>query len=268
MLKQLRIIVMVAATIIFMGAAMPGANEYFMVRANIDNTPKHIRASGGTVKELKDRIEEMIGLDTKLINAHEDDILIPDMKIELVTSYTEIEEITRETPFETVLVENDQLSKDIENVVVEGVNGNDTLVYELYFEGRELVSKTLLETRVNEEPVNEIIEIGTKSNTIFAGGKEREILRTITMRASAYTMDRGNSPPITATGEIPRRGLVAVDPKFIPLGTWMYVEGYGPSRAANTGGMIKGDAIDLYKDTWDQTYSFGRRNVTVHILGD
>lgn len=82
------------------------------------------------------------------------------------------------------------------------------------------------------------------------------------MLATAYT-HTGNR---TATGTMPRVGVVAVDPKVIPLGTRLYIDGYGFARAEDTGGAIKGDKIDLFLDTSEEAKRFGRRWVTVYIL--
>ncbi len=84
----------------------------------------------------------------------------------------------------------------------------------------------------------------------------------MTFTATAYTWTGYR----TATGTWPSRGTVAVDPEVIPLGTQLYVEGYGPAVAADTGGDIVGNRIDLYMDTEDECWAFGRRNVRVKII--
>lgn len=68
----------------------------------------------------------------------------------------------------------------------------------------------------------------------------------------------------TATGTWPSRGTVAVDPNVIPLGSVLYVEGYGPAVAADTGGDIKGQRVDLYMDSYEEAIQFGRREVQVN----
>lgn len=83
-----------------------------------------------------------------------------------------------------------------------------------------------------------------------------------TMEATAYSWT-GNK---TASGVWPEVGVVAVDPEVIPLGTQMYVEGYGPAIAADTGGDIKGNRIDLYMATEDECWEFGRQMVRVKII--
>ncbi len=62
------------------------------------------------------------------------------------------------------------------------------------------------------------------------------------------------------------RGIVAVDPKVIPMGTKLYVEGYGEAIAADQGNAIKGNRIDLYFDTHQQALNYGKKTVKVTIL--
>ena len=61
------------------------------------------------------------------------------------------------------------------------------------------------------------------------------------------------------------KGVVAVDPKLIPLGTKMHVPGYGPGLAADVGYAIKGRIIDLWFPTRAQARQWGRRTVTITV---
>jgi 3D (Asp-Asp-Asp) domain-containing protein len=86
--------------------------------------------------------------------------------------------------------------------------------------------------------------------------------RILTMEATAYTWT-GNR---TASGTWPAVGTVATDPEVIPLGTKIWVEGYGEAVAEDTGGLVKGNIIDLYFPTESECWEFGRRQVEVRIL--
>jgi 3D (Asp-Asp-Asp) domain-containing protein/uncharacterized protein YabE (DUF348 family) len=98
--------------------------------------------------------------------------------------------------------------------------------------------------------------------------------KVITMSATAYTAgpeSPGKRPGmkgygITASGMRVAHGVVAVDPRVIRLGTRLYVEGYGYAIAADTGGAIKGNRIDLYMESLSAALRFGRRNVKVYVL--
>lgn len=86
------------------------------------------------------------------------------------------------------------------------------------------------------------------------------------MEASAYLPTDGGGSCITATGLPATHGVVAVDPDVIPLGTQVYIPGYGVAIAADTGGMIEGDMIDLCMEDYDDCMQFGRRDIDVYIL--
>ena len=92
--------------------------------------------------------------------------------------------------------------------------------------------------------------------------------RTITMRSTAYTSDptENGGYSTTAMGTAIRYGVAAVDPNVIPLGTRLYIEGYGYARAEDTGGAIKGNKIDLVFGSKSQSNNWGRRTVRVTIL--
>jgi len=86
------------------------------------------------------------------------------------------------------------------------------------------------------------------------------------MEATAYLPTDGSSEGLTAMGIPARWGIVAVDPDVIPLGTRVYVPGYGVALAADVGGAINGYKIDLCMEDYGQAMDFGRRTVTVFVL--
>ncbi|MGH7683574.1 MAG: 3D domain-containing protein, partial [Vulcanimicrobiaceae bacterium] len=70
----------------------------------------------------------------------------------------------------------------------------------------------------------------------------------------------------TAIGLPAGFGIVAVDPRVIPLGTRLFIEGYGPALAGDTGGAIKGYRIDLGFNSYESAIHFGERPVRVFVL--
>lgn len=90
--------------------------------------------------------------------------------------------------------------------------------------------------------------------------------KSITVNATAYSGDG-----ITASGTATMRNAsgystIAVDPRVIPLGSRVYVEGYGYAVADDTGGAIKGNRIDVFFPSESEAQSWGVRSVTVYIL--
>ena len=113
----------------------------------------------------------------------------------------------------------------------------------------------------------------TSGNTITTvGGMTYTYTDKISVTCTAYSCEGYTG--ITATGTVARVGAVAVDPRYIPLGTKMYIVSndgqyvYGYCVAEDTGSSIKGYKIDLYFDTVDECWDFGIRNCTAYIIQD
>lgn len=92
--------------------------------------------------------------------------------------------------------------------------------------------------------------------------------RKLNVEATAYGHDCYGCSGTTATGIKLQTGMkvIAVDPNVIPLGSKVYVPGYGTAIAGDTGGRIKGNIIDVYVGTEANSYSWGRKNLTITIL--
>lgn len=96
------------------------------------------------------------------------------------------------------------------------------------------------------------------------------VVKEITVSASAYTANCNGCSGITSTGINLKRNpdvkVIAVDPSIIPLGTKVYVEGYGYAIAGDTGGSIKGNKIDVFFPDKSEAYKWGRKQVKIKIL--
>ena len=172
-----------------------------------------------------------------------------------------------------------------ERILTEGVDGELRCEAEVtYINGTE--SQRLIgNQKVIRPPVTEVIAVGTgqpeKTDTpVIADGfitlPTGEVLTytdTATIRATAYTHTDAGCDFITSTGTTVRWGTVAVDPRYIPYGTRMFIMAangsyvYGIAVAEDCGGDIKGDRMDLYMPTYEQCMEFGRRVCTVYFLG-
>ena len=97
-------------------------------------------------------------------------------------------------------------------------------------------------------------------------GYNGDYVAVMTMEATAYLPTDGSAEGITAMGIPATYGVVAVDPRIIPLGSRVYIPGYGEAIAADTGGAIRGYKIDLCMESYSECMNFGRRNVTVYLL--
>ncbi|MGE7603676.1 LysM peptidoglycan-binding domain-containing protein [Peribacillus sp. NPDC097675] len=96
------------------------------------------------------------------------------------------------------------------------------------------------------------------------------VAKEMTVRATAYTADCQGCSGVTATGvdlkANPNEKVISVDPSVIPLGTKVYVEGYGYATAADTGSAIKGNKVDLFIPNKEDALNWGVKNVNLKIL--
>ena len=88
----------------------------------------------------------------------------------------------------------------------------------------------------------------------------------MTVEATAYTPYDGSQTGRTATGRKAEFGVIAVDPRVIPLNSLVYVEGYGFAVAADTGGAIKGNRIDVCFLSNATANKWGRKKVVIHVF--
>jgi 3D (Asp-Asp-Asp) domain-containing protein len=174
----------------------------------------------------------------------------------------------RRVLFTSRTVADPQLFKGNRMVRTVGRDGlNERAVEVLYVNGRPAATFPHAWTVV-QPPVDHVIALGTRAMVASRGsfaGHEYMMLE-----ATAYYPGPdnfgGGVGPRTAIGMMAQRGVVAVDPAVIPLGSRVYVEGYGYAIAADTGGAIKGMKIDLCVNTYDEAMHFGRQTVKVYIL--
>jgi 3D (Asp-Asp-Asp) domain-containing protein len=134
------------------------------------------------------------------------------------------------------------------------------------YQGAKVVSVAIVGERVVRAAKPEIVHIGAKLPEVSRGQLLGRVTATLNMVATAYWADPSWSNGRTATGVPARYGVAAVDPTVIPLGTRLYIPGYGYAVAADTGGAIVGDRIDLCFDTGQQALDYGRQSVTIYVL--
>jgi len=219
-----------------------------------------------TVKTQPDKVANILAKAN--VNLNEKDKIQPSIS-EYISSEAEIkiirvsERVTTEIkniPFETVSRKDYNLPFGEKKLIQEGEEGQEELTTIEILEDGKVVS-TSTESKVIKAPKSRIVLVGTVQ-VASRGGVDFSYIEKKRMLASAYT----HTGRRTATGTMPRVGVVAVDPSVIPLGTRLYIDGYGFAQAEDTGRAIKGDKIDLFFDTQEETKSFGRRWVTVYIL--
>lgn len=227
------------------------------------------------------------------------DVVIPDGNAQISEDMTitvqriDVAEEKVETPVPFVTVEqpDNTLYVGTNKLLTEGVDGVKETVYKVVRQDGIEVSREIVSEKVAKEPVNAVKGVGTKpipapakkdsevkaaATSNLAKIKDFNYTRKIQVTATAYDTSAGENGGYsrTAYGLKPQFGVVAVDPKVIPLGTKLYIESsdggkswtYGYCIAGDTGGAIKGNRVDLCYNTQRECVNFGRRSATVYIL--
>jgi uncharacterized protein YabE (DUF348 family) len=163
--------------------------------------------------------------------------------------------------------------------VVQGRDGVHYRQYRAVYEDGRLISRELIAEWSDPQPADTVVYYSTAPaprpapaapETVPDGLNVVRVLRVYATWYNPASAGRSPSDPsygITATGVPVDRGVVAVDPSVIPLGTRMYIPGYGHGVAADTGGAIRGNVIDLgYPDGVVPNWT--SRWVDIYILAD
>ncbi len=242
------------------------------------------------------------------------------MTVSVTRVYVEIYETHEEIPFTEKTIENAEKYAGYKRVVQEGVSGLTVRTFKTVSKDGAGVTATLIGETVTRQPVEQIVEVGTKpvpasgiipadpSFVLTPGVTENGVphaalpalaqnntkttidgniavtasgtfafSRKLSCKATAYegsSASNGKWAGQTATGRAPVYGVVAVDPRVIPLNSKLYIESadggkswvYGFAIAGDTGGAIKKNRIDLCYNSLDQCYQFGRRDAVVYVL--
>lgn len=244
---------------------------------------------GKTVAEAIEDLQVEVGELDKLTPAMEE-ALDFNTPIQVVRVQKVLEDQTESIPYDTVQQSDPNLLKGKEQVVSEGQEGVLAKTVEKVFEDGQLVAEQVVQTRVAVESVDRVVALGTKNPVVVLSASSpdidsvqkdevsfnyKQVLNNVVL--TAYTSDvqstgKTSSHPqygITASGTKVSEGrTIAVDPKVIPLGWWVYIEGIGLRRAEDTGGAIKGNKIDVYFDSASYAKRFGvKRGYKVYIIG-
>lgn len=207
--------------------------------------------------------------------------------------YTNIDYVTNTCneaiPAKTVTVYSAEYKKGTEQYVG-GSDGVMSVTYTAKLVNGQVVEKNVNSSVVLTAAVNNKKIIGTKASSVItsssvntistltppspieldANGVPVNYKKHITVQATAYTYTGNNC----STGVAPQPGYIAVNPKYIPYGTKMYIKSsdgrfiYGYAVAADTGGFInrRPTNVDLFFGSLGECTAFGRRNVEIYIL--
>ena len=264
-----------------------------MVTVICDDKTNAVEVHGETVGELVQSLGITLGEEDRL-SIPADTKAEDGMTVIVIRVTHKTVEYNERVPYETDKYEDSRLAEGETQVLSKGREGKmHCSAYVTYENGKE-VNRTVLSEKVIMHPIREIVlcaaqkpapkepasnvpggekkEPGGKNvNPELPAGAPEGTVRVLKCLATAYSCDGRKG--ITASGSVVHIGTVAVDPKVIPMGSKLYIvtdDGkytYANATAEDTGGLIKGNRVDLYFNTTAECFQFGARKATVYILG-
>ncbi|WXR60537.1 3D domain-containing protein [Peptostreptococcaceae bacterium AGR-M142] len=207
-------------------------------------------------------LNEEIALDSNF------DIKINRVETKFVKKYKDID-------FDTIINEDNNLELGKTIVLKKGIKGKKEYVYENSYLNSKLIESKLIKTNLIKESVSKEIKKGTKDYFITSEGEKIQFKKALKVSATAYHAgfeSTGKRPGdkyygMTRSGTQVRAGVIAVDPKVIPLGSKVYIKEYKKIYSAeDTGGAIKGNKIDIYYEDKDFVDRFGRKTLNIYVL--
>lgn len=192
------------------------------------------------------------------------------LEVRITRRAERIETAAEEVPYGTLERADGSLALGATELVQAGAPGRKLVERMVLYEDGQAVASHVVAETVIEDPTPEIVAYGT-AGVVSRGGQQIRYTQELELVATGYTAGPESNPGssgLTYTGIPAARGIAAVDPNVIPLYTRLYVEGYGFALAADIGGAIKGNRIDLCFDTVDEALAWGVRPVKVYVLQD
>lgn len=230
-----------------------------------------LRARADTIGEALTKTGlALVGKDYSLPAA--DSPLVSHMDVEVIRVLEDV--LVQELPigYATETQSDPNLMLDETRVLRAGESGLKTQRIAITYENGVEIDRQLVEEVVLREPVSEILAYGTQVvwRTVNTEEGPKQYWRHLRVYATSYSASRSGTPKSapwygrTRLGWPMRRGLVAVDPRLIPLRTNLFVPGFGVGVAADTGGGIKRYHIDLGFD--DDNYESWHQWVDLYLL--
>lgn len=253
------------------------------VQLTVGNDSRTILTAANTVGDMLAKEKITLGKEDKISVPQETEIKDGD-KISITRINTKMEKKLQPIEFATEIKKDNSLKSGIRKVVQEGKAGQREINEKVIYINGKIVSREVVNQAIIQQPTKKVIAMGTLQEQSaysqrFSRGGSINHSKVYRMKSTAYTesySDTGKCPGnsdfgITASGTRVRRNIngystVAVDPTIIPLGTKLYIEGYGYAIAEDTGGAIRGNKIDLYFNSDSQVSNWGVKYVNVYRL--
>lgn len=241
------------------------------VKINVDNKELAIKSAEKDVASMLKAEKIVLRSEDKVLPG-KNATLSNDIKVNIIR--VEKKAITQSAPinFNTVVKNDESMLKSQKKVLQEGESGEKQITTNVVYENGKESSRKIIKETIIKKPKDKIIAQGTLSPSPVSRGSNPSFAKSgvLRVKATAYWAVNGVNSTYTYSGRKAVRNpngysTIAVDPRVIPLGTKLYVEGYGYAIAADTGTSVKGNFIDVYFDTYKEACNWGLKYVNVHI---
>lgn len=244
-------------------------DKAFQLTLVVGGNKKQVWATSTTVadflKQQGVKLNELDRVEPKLSAKVEANNSINVTRVEKVTDVVE-------SPIEYKISkkEDPSLLDGSEKILTKGQKGRVSRQYEVIKENGKEVKRKIISETVMKEQRNQVVAVGTKGRFIQTRNVSSMGGRELYVSSTAYTASCNGCSGVTTTGlnlkSNPNVKVIAVDPNIIPLGSKVYVEGYGYALAADKGGAIKGNKIDVFFSSTSEAYRWGVKKVKVRII--
>ncbi len=250
------------------------------VKVYVDNKELNIKSAEDNIGSLLKT--EKIALKTEdKVSPGIEKALCEGMDIKITRVDTKTNTTYAPIDFKTIVKKDDNLLKSKSKVLEEGQKGEKQITTSIVYENGKEVGRKIIKEVVTKKPKEKVIAQGTLSpvvasrgtisHTSSRGTTSHVSSNAIKVKATAYSAAKGGGNTYTSSGRKAVRNpngysTVAVDPRVIPLGTNLYIEGYGYAIAADEGSAVKGNYIDVFFNTEGEARDWGVKYVNVHVL--
>ncbi|MDM5451133.1 ubiquitin-like domain-containing protein [Peribacillus simplex] len=248
-------------------------DKAFSLKLVVAGDEKKVWSTSTTVadflKQQGVKLNDLDRVEPELTEKVEAENTVNVIRIEKVTDVVE-----EPVDFAVITKKDDSLSKGKEKIVKEGKDGLISKEYEVIKEDGKEVKRELLSEKVVSKKQDKVVTVGTKTTVAQASRGVTNVSSTsgkeIYVSSTAYTASCKGCSGVTSTGvdlkSSPGAKIIAVDPSVIPMGSKVYVEGYGYAVAADKGGAIKGNRIDVFFSSKNDAYRWGVKKVKIRVL--
>ncbi|MEX2416720.1 MAG: ubiquitin-like domain-containing protein [Paenibacillaceae bacterium] len=255
----------------------------------VDGQQLVMHTTGNTVSEALEDLNIPLNPFDRTVPALEASVKAED-SVRIIRVEKAYNEVEKELPFNIVKTKDTKLAKGKEAVVSEGQEGILIETVEYTYEDGVLTYERVVDSTLAAASVDKVVAVGTK-NPVTVLSASSPAVKQVTKKGLTFSVkqiltgvvltayDAGFQSTgktqghpqygITFSGTTVEEGrTIAVDPKVIPMGWWVYIEGYGFRRAEDKGSGVKGKHIDIYFEDGDYANEFGKkRGATVYIVG-